>query len=135
MQMPEEELIQLKFRIYDGTDIGPFRYSPSSTVATLKDRVVSDWPKGCSLPPYILCVFSFRYSVSLCKLVFSNLCECLLSVFMYILTSKVHLLHKDLGLSILNKHIKYMCLMLAKFHILSVVMLVFPCKISHFRCL
>ena len=49
MQMPEEELIQLKFRIYDGTDIGPFRYSPSSTVATLKDRVVSDWPKGLFL--------------------------------------------------------------------------------------
>ncbi|KAL1830951.1 membrane-anchored ubiquitin-fold protein 3 isoform X3 [Daucus carota subsp. sativus] len=53
MQMPEEELIQLKFRIYDGTDIGPFRYSPSSTVATLKDRVVSDWPKDKKIAPKV----------------------------------------------------------------------------------
>ncbi|KAI4387902.1 hypothetical protein MLD38_000290 [Melastoma candidum] len=43
---PEEDLIELKFRLYDGTDIGPFHYPPSSTVASLKDRIFSDWPKG-----------------------------------------------------------------------------------------
>lgn len=45
-QMPEEELVELKFRLYDGSDIGPFRYSPASTVAMLKERIVAEWPKG-----------------------------------------------------------------------------------------
>lgn len=45
-QMPEEDLVELKFRLYDGSDIGPFRYSPASTVAMLKERIVAEWPKG-----------------------------------------------------------------------------------------
>ncbi|KAL5171942.1 Membrane-anchored ubiquitin-fold protein 3 [Glycine soja] len=44
--MPEEEVVELKFRLYDGSDIGPFRYSPASTIAMLKDRIFADWPKG-----------------------------------------------------------------------------------------
>lgn len=44
--MPEEDLVELKFRLYDGSDIGPFQYSPTSTVATLKERIVAEWPKG-----------------------------------------------------------------------------------------
>ncbi|CAN0925026.1 Membrane-anchored ubiquitin-fold protein 4 [Linum grandiflorum] len=44
--MPEEDFVELKFRLYDGTDIGPFRYSPASTVAVLKERIVAEWPKG-----------------------------------------------------------------------------------------
>ncbi|KAK9104094.1 hypothetical protein Scep_020938 [Stephania cephalantha] len=43
--MPEEDLVELKFRLYDGTDIGPIRYSSASTVTMLKERIVSDWPK------------------------------------------------------------------------------------------
>ncbi|KNA03817.1 hypothetical protein SOVF_205510 isoform B [Spinacia oleracea] len=46
--MPEEDLVEVKFRLYDGSDIGPFRYSPASTVANLKERIVADWPKDCS---------------------------------------------------------------------------------------
>lgn len=48
--MPEEDLVELKFRLYDGSDIGPFRYSPASTVAMLKERIVTEWPKGHTLP-------------------------------------------------------------------------------------
>lgn len=44
--MPEEDLVDIKFRLYDGSDIGPFSYSSASTVDVLKQRVVSDWPKG-----------------------------------------------------------------------------------------
>ena len=44
--MPEEDLVDVKFRLYDGSDIGPFRYSATSTVDMLKQRIVSDWPKG-----------------------------------------------------------------------------------------
>lgn len=46
--MPDEDLIELKFRLYDGTDIGPIRYSASSTVAMLKERIISEWPRGRS---------------------------------------------------------------------------------------
>ncbi|XP_076954349.1 membrane-anchored ubiquitin-fold protein 4-like [Bidens hawaiensis] len=43
--MPEEDLLELKFRLLDGSDIGPFMYPPASTVAMLKERIVSEWPK------------------------------------------------------------------------------------------
>ncbi|OMO99397.1 hypothetical protein COLO4_13301 [Corchorus olitorius] len=52
--MPEEDLIELKFRLYDGSDIGPFRYSPASTVAVLKERIVAEWPKGHVQRPVFL---------------------------------------------------------------------------------
>ncbi|KAK9061650.1 hypothetical protein SSX86_018833 [Deinandra increscens subsp. villosa] len=43
--MPEEDLLELKFRLLDGSDIGPFQYSQASTVAMLKERIVAEWPK------------------------------------------------------------------------------------------
>ncbi|CAA2999649.1 membrane-anchored ubiquitin-fold protein 4-like isoform X2 [Olea europaea var. sylvestris] len=49
--MPEEDLVELKFRLYDGSDIGPFRYSPAATVAMLKERVVTEWPKDKKIAP------------------------------------------------------------------------------------
>ncbi|KAG4912557.1 hypothetical protein AAZX31_19G086200 [Glycine max] len=49
--MPEEEVLELKFRLYDGSDIGPFRYSPASTIAMLKDRIFADWPRDKKIIP------------------------------------------------------------------------------------
>jgi len=49
--MPEEDLVDIKFRLYDGSDMGPFRYSSASTVDMLKQRIVSDWPKGKTITP------------------------------------------------------------------------------------
>ncbi|XP_021895766.1 membrane-anchored ubiquitin-fold protein 4 [Carica papaya] len=49
--MPDEDLVELKFRLYDGSDIGPFRYSPAATVAMLKERIVSEWPKDKKIAP------------------------------------------------------------------------------------
>ncbi|KAL7610654.1 membrane-anchored ubiquitin-fold protein 4 [Lactuca sativa] len=43
--MPEEDLLEVKFRLFDGSDIGPFRYSPASTISLLKERIVAEWPK------------------------------------------------------------------------------------------
>lgn len=40
--------MDIKFRLYDGSDIGPFQYSSTSTVDMLKQRIVADWPKGWS---------------------------------------------------------------------------------------
>ncbi|RVW52579.1 Membrane-anchored ubiquitin-fold protein 3 [Vitis vinifera] len=45
------DLVDIKFRLYDGSDVGPFRYSSTSTVDMLKERVVSDWPKGKTIIP------------------------------------------------------------------------------------
>ncbi|EHA8586381.1 membrane-anchored ubiquitin-fold protein 4 [Cocos nucifera] len=49
--MPEEDLVELKFRLYDGSDIGPIRYSSSSTVAMLKERIISEWPRDKKIIP------------------------------------------------------------------------------------
>jgi hypothetical protein len=58
IEMPEEDLVDIKFRLYDGSDIGPFRYSSTSTVDMLKQRIVSDWPRG---------FFVFTFSLFLSK--------------------------------------------------------------------
>ncbi|KAL9246048.1 hypothetical protein vseg_019631 [Gypsophila vaccaria] len=47
----DDDLIELKFRLNDGSDIGPFRYPPTSTVSLLKDSVFSHWPKDTKLAP------------------------------------------------------------------------------------
>ncbi|KAG9140517.1 hypothetical protein Leryth_022150 [Lithospermum erythrorhizon] len=46
-----DSLIELKFRIYDGTDIGHGTYAPNTTVVSLKHRLVADWPQGKSFVP------------------------------------------------------------------------------------
>ncbi|CAL9081826.1 unnamed protein product [Musa textilis] len=51
--MPEEDLVELKFRLYDGSDIGPIRYSSSSTVAMLKERIISEWPRDKKIVPKV----------------------------------------------------------------------------------
>ncbi|KAJ4952569.1 hypothetical protein NE237_029401 [Protea cynaroides] len=43
--MAEEELIELKFRLSDGTDIGPKKYSPTTTVGAIKELIFVQWPK------------------------------------------------------------------------------------------
>ncbi|KAJ7972904.1 Membrane-anchored ubiquitin-fold protein [Quillaja saponaria] len=46
-----EDCIELKFRIYDGTDIAQSSYSSSMTVGTLKQRLVAEWPQGKTVIP------------------------------------------------------------------------------------
>lgn len=52
--MAEENLVELKFRLADGTDIGPTNCSPSTSVGSLKERIVAQWPKGYNF-------FNFHY--------------------------------------------------------------------------
>uniref|UniRef100_A0A1D1YPQ0 Membrane-anchored ubiquitin-fold protein 3 n=1 Tax=Anthurium amnicola TaxID=1678845 RepID=A0A1D1YPQ0_9ARAE len=60
--MPEDDLVELKFRLYDGTDIGPTQYSASSTVAMLKERIISEWPRGgCDLATNAFHIDGQRY--------------------------------------------------------------------------
>ncbi|KAK4408000.1 Membrane-anchored ubiquitin-fold protein 3 [Sesamum angolense] len=46
-----DEHLELKFRIFDGTDIGHGTYSSSITVATLKQRLLTEWPQDKSVVP------------------------------------------------------------------------------------
>ncbi|KAL8513469.1 hypothetical protein ACS0TY_012799 [Phlomoides rotata] len=46
-----DENLELKFRIFDGTDIGHGSYSLSITIATLKQRLLSEWPQDKSVVP------------------------------------------------------------------------------------
>lgn len=41
-----KEPIEVKFRLFDGSDIGPNKYDPSTTVAALKEFVLTRWPQG-----------------------------------------------------------------------------------------
>ncbi|CAA2994452.1 membrane-anchored ubiquitin-fold protein 6-like [Olea europaea var. sylvestris] len=43
--MAVEELVELKFRLADGSDIGPIKYSSSTTVGFLKEKIIAQWPK------------------------------------------------------------------------------------------
>ncbi|KAF2314968.1 hypothetical protein GH714_037380 [Hevea brasiliensis] len=45
------EQIELKFRIYDGTDIGHGTYASSITIGTLKQRLVTEWPQDKTVLP------------------------------------------------------------------------------------
>ena len=62
-----KEPIEVKFRLFDGTDIGPSKYDPSITVAALKEFVLARWPQGeetLSLVP--LCACLYIYAALLC---------------------------------------------------------------------
>lgn len=39
------ELLELKFRLYDGTDIGPNKYALTTTIGSLKESILAQWPR------------------------------------------------------------------------------------------
>ncbi|KAK1313354.1 Membrane-anchored ubiquitin-fold protein 3 [Acorus calamus] len=43
--MAKEDLIEVKFRLFDGTDIGPNKCNPSTTIGSLKEFIVNQWPQ------------------------------------------------------------------------------------------
>ncbi|KAK8930621.1 Membrane-anchored ubiquitin-fold protein 3 [Platanthera zijinensis] len=45
------DLIDLKFRLFDGTDIGPNKYNPATTVGALKESILTRWPVGKEISP------------------------------------------------------------------------------------
>ncbi|CAL9091434.1 Membrane-anchored ubiquitin-fold protein [Musa troglodytarum] len=49
--MAGEDLIEVKFRLFDGTDIGPSKYDPTTTVASLKETILARWPQGKEIAP------------------------------------------------------------------------------------
>ncbi|KAF6176683.1 hypothetical protein GIB67_034545 [Kingdonia uniflora] len=49
--MAEEGNVELKFRVYDGTDIGHRSYASTTTVSTIKERLVAEWPQDKTVIP------------------------------------------------------------------------------------
>ncbi|CAI9767884.1 unnamed protein product [Fraxinus pennsylvanica] len=47
----EDDCVELKFRIFDGTDIGHGTYSSSTTTDILKQRLLAEWPQDKSVIP------------------------------------------------------------------------------------
>ncbi|XP_020255636.1 membrane-anchored ubiquitin-fold protein 3-like [Asparagus officinalis] len=47
----DDDLIELKFRLFDGTDIGPSKYDPSTSVGSLKQIILDQWPQGKEIAP------------------------------------------------------------------------------------
>lgn len=43
--MATDNFVNLKFRLFDGTDIGPTKYDLSTSVSTLKQFILSIWPQ------------------------------------------------------------------------------------------
>lgn len=56
--MAVDGLVELKFRLADGSDIGPSKYSSDTTVTTLKETIISQWPQGLYIVffPCFMCV-------------------------------------------------------------------------------
>ncbi|KAG0476763.1 hypothetical protein HPP92_013604 [Vanilla planifolia] len=52
-QMPDEDLTEIKFRLFDGSDIGPMQCSATSTVASIKSRILAEWPKDKKITPKV----------------------------------------------------------------------------------
>ncbi|XP_006302951.2 membrane-anchored ubiquitin-fold protein 5 [Capsella rubella] len=52
--MGDEEWIELKFRLADGTDIGASKYSKFMTVASLKEKIIAQWPKDKENAPKMI---------------------------------------------------------------------------------
>lgn len=41
-----QDSLEIKFRLIDGSDIGPKSFPAAASVATLKESILSQWPKG-----------------------------------------------------------------------------------------
>ncbi|XP_059640122.1 membrane-anchored ubiquitin-fold protein 2-like isoform X2 [Cornus florida] len=41
-----QDQLEIKFRLPDGSDIGPKSFPAATTVATLKESIIAQWPKG-----------------------------------------------------------------------------------------
>lgn len=41
-----QDQLEIKFRLTDGSDIGPKSFPAATSVATLKESVLTQWPKG-----------------------------------------------------------------------------------------
>lgn len=41
-----QDQLEIKFRLSDGSDIGPKSFAAATSIATLKENILAQWPKG-----------------------------------------------------------------------------------------
>ncbi|KAI4346646.1 hypothetical protein L6164_007526 [Bauhinia variegata] len=41
----KQDQLEIKFRLIDGTDIGPKNFPAATSIATLKESILAQWPK------------------------------------------------------------------------------------------
>ncbi|KAG0449157.1 hypothetical protein HPP92_027458 [Vanilla planifolia] len=46
-----QEQLEIRFRLPDGSDIGPKQYTAATTVSTLKECILAEWPKELENSP------------------------------------------------------------------------------------
>lgn len=46
-----QEPVELKFRLIDGSDIGPLKFGPAVTVQSIKESILSQWPPDKTQAP------------------------------------------------------------------------------------
>lgn len=46
-----QEQLEIKFRLPDGSDIGPKKYTEATSVSTLKESILAEWPKDLENGP------------------------------------------------------------------------------------
>lgn len=49
--MARDDQIELKFRLFDGTDIGPNKFDLSTSVGSIKETILARWPAGKEITP------------------------------------------------------------------------------------
>lgn len=54
-----QDQLEIKFRLIDGTDIGPKSFPVAASVANLKESILAQWPKGNLT---LLLIFSHKQS-------------------------------------------------------------------------
>jgi hypothetical protein len=42
----KQDQLEIKFRLSDGSDIGPKSFAAATSIATLKESILTQWPKG-----------------------------------------------------------------------------------------
>lgn len=51
--------LEIKFRLNDGSDIGPKTFPAATSIATLKESVLAQWPRGVWNFNFFLLVLAF----------------------------------------------------------------------------
>lgn len=51
MSVGTGEAVDLKFRLFDGSDIGPEKFGPATTVVALKETILRLWPTDKGVLP------------------------------------------------------------------------------------
>lgn len=49
-----QDQLEIKFRLSDGSDIGPKSFPAATSVSTLKESILAQWPKGWFFCSFLL---------------------------------------------------------------------------------